>query len=115
MATFRKDSKTGNWNVFGPASEVKRGNVTVRKADGTTKTVCVAHVSKPFDVNGTPHVYGYLAETKREPAQASSGSGGRCAECGGYGARTLCTDSSGIQGYCCGRCARLSRYERSFA
>ena len=115
MATFRK-SKSGEWEVFGPASEVKPGAVSVRKADGSTKTVAVASVSKSFDVNGVPHVYGRLASEPRSTVQhpLERRSSEVCCECGRPGATIRCYDSSGCSGLCCARCARMSRYERSF-
>lgn len=106
MATFRKVNDT--WNVFGPASEVKPGPVAVRKADGSTKTVTVSAVSPP-DAQG--NVLGTIAADKNQ----SQRNHGRCAECGRPGATTLRHDSSGIGGYCCPRCARMSQYELSFA
>ena len=45
-----------------------------------------------------------------------SGAAGTCAECGCSSARLSdCSDSSGLVGGCCPRCAAMSRYERSFA
>jgi hypothetical protein len=38
----------------------------------------------------------------------------RCAECGEREGTILVPDSSGASGYCCPRCAKLSRYERSY-
>jgi len=112
MATFRKDNRTGEWKVFGTADEVAPGSVSVRKSDGTSKTVQVDRVSKPFDVNGVLHVYGYIAAS----TAASTSTGSCCAECGAPSSRmTMCSDSNGIQGPCCPRCARMSRFERSFA
>mgnify|MGYP000932440191 CR=1 FL=1 len=87
--------------------------MVVTKADGTKKTVTVASVSRSFDVDGVSCVYGAIAEAANK--WATHGAGGRCAECGRPGATTMCSDSSGIQGMCCPRCARMSRYERSFA
>lgn len=37
-----------------------------------------------------------------------------CAECGERAGTVPCLDSSGIRGLCCSRCARMSRWERSF-
>lgn len=104
MATFRKINNS--WFVQGPASEVKVGSVAVRKADGSTKTVTVTSVTQP-DAKGL--VLGTIANDR---PQASSS---RCAECGRPGATIRRYDSSGIPGLCCPRCARMSRYELSFA
>jgi len=116
MITYRKNARTGEWNVFGPQHEVKVGVVTVHKKDGTTKSERVVRLSKPFDVNGEPHVFGYLEkETSHQtPHQASHGT---CDECGEpiRGQAIKCRDSSGIVGYCCARCAREPWYARSFA
>ncbi len=61
MLTFRNTPKSG-WVVFGPAGEMKLGHVNVAKKDGGTKQANVVRISKPFDVNGKPHVYGFLAD-----------------------------------------------------
>lgn len=116
MATFRK-TREGAWAVFGPANEVTPGSCSVNRADGSVRTVTVTSTSRPFDVNGVPHVYGYIEDKAHDSSpRASSRSGGEsCAECGRAGATIECADSSGIRGLCCPRCARLSRYERSFA
>ncbi len=84
--------------------------VTVTKKDGTTKTEHVRAVSRPFDVQGVPHVYGYIQ-------RVASGSGSICDECGEAlrGRGIPCVDSSGIAGTCCPRCAQLPAWERSFA
>ena len=73
MIQLRRDKRNPDqWNVFGPASEVKPGEVTVTKKDGTTQRRRVVSVSRAFDVDGVPHVYGYLeerakAERREEP------------------------------------------------
>lgn len=113
MLTFRK-TRDGIWAVFGPAPEVLPGPCHVHRADGTVRTVTVTTTSRPFDVNGVPHVYGYIEARDSSPRPASPKSG-KCAECGRPGATIECSDSSGIPGLCCPRCARMSRYERSFA
>jgi hypothetical protein len=120
MATWRKN-REGTWVVFGPASEVLEGEwVAVSKKDGTSKRVKIGQVSRPFQVDGKAHVYG-TPEQRDSGTQQSAGSrqatGQCCAECGKplRGRGTLCYDSSGIDGYCCGTCARYSQYERSFA
>jgi len=106
MIVYRKDRRTGRWNVFGPASEVRVGTVTVTKKDGTHRQERVVKVSKPFDVNGTPHVYGYLEDNTTK----------ECAECGEKirGKAYLVQDSNYTLGYCCSRCADEPWYSRSF-
>ena len=39
----------------------------------------------------------------------------RCADCGSRPGVIDCADSSGLRGLCCNSCARMSRWERSFA
>ena len=75
MIQFRRDKRdTERWNVFGPAREVTVGEVTVTKKDGTTQKRRVVAVSRSFDVDGVPYVYGYLEERagaeRREEPQA---------------------------------------------
>lgn len=62
-ASYRKSS-SGEWVVFGPATIVKPGPVSVVKKDGSRKTETVARVGKPFPVDGVKCVYGYLAEAE---------------------------------------------------
>jgi len=97
MIVYRQDRRTGRWNVFGPASEVHVGIVTVTKKDGTKRRESVEKVSKPFDVDGVPHVYGYLGELPTE-----------CAACGTSirGEAHLVLAWNGDMDYCCARCAR---------
>ena len=68
-ATFRKNAKTGNWDVFGPASFVLAGSFcSVSRADGTVRRIYVETVSRSFQVNGTPYVYGVIGKA---PAKAA--------------------------------------------
>lgn len=49
MATFTKNKRTGDYDVIGLAGEiVEGGSCTVTKRDGSTKTVTIGRVSKPF-------------------------------------------------------------------
>jgi len=112
MITYRKNSRTGEWTVFGPEHELQVGIVTVCKKDGTTKSEHVVRLSKPFDVDGIPHVFGYLAK------KTSNKTSNRiCDECWEpiRGRAIKCQDSNGFVGYCCSRCASGPWYERSFA
>jgi len=97
MITYRQDRRTGQWNVFGPASEVHVGIVTVTRKDGKKRRESVERVSKPFDVDGVPYVYGYLGELPTE-----------CAVCGARirGEAHLVLAYNGDRDYCCARCAR---------
>lgn len=72
---FRK-TKSGEWVAFGPTSQVRPGQVTVTKANGERKTVQVARCGRPFQVDGTECVYGYI-----ESRQARRSGGGRGWEC----------------------------------
>jgi len=112
MITYRKNARTGEWNVFGPQRELRVGVVTVHRKDGTTKSERVVRLSKPFDIDGVAHVFGYLE--KETSHQASHGT---CDGCGEpiSGHAIQCRDSSGIVGICCARCAREPWYARSFA
>jgi predicted RNA-binding Zn-ribbon protein involved in translation (DUF1610 family) len=108
MITYRKNPRTGEWTVFGPQSELRVGVVTVHRKDGTTKSERVVRLSKPFNVDGVTHVYGYIEKKTSHET---------CDECGEpiRGRAIQCRDSSGIVGYCCARCASEPWYARSFA
>jgi hypothetical protein len=62
--TYRK-TKTGEWVAYGPASALRVGAVTVSKRSGETKVETVARLGKPFPVDGTAMVYGYLEAPRR--------------------------------------------------
>ena len=114
--TYRK-TKTGEWVAYGPASLVLPGFVTVTKKSGEAKQELVERVGHPFTAEGVQMVYGYLAAKAPATARpAGNGRGGICDECG-EPRRNLqeCTDSSGIGGLCCPRCASQPAYCRSFA
>ena len=63
MISFRK-TRQGDWAVFGPASEMNLGTVSACRRDGTVRRVNVVGMSRPFNVSGTPHVFGYLTTTE---------------------------------------------------
>lgn len=48
MASFTKNNRTGNYDVIGEADELSLGPVQVTKKDGSTKTVTIVKLSKPF-------------------------------------------------------------------
>jgi len=48
LVTFSRNKKTGRFDVVGPVDQVQIGSVDVAKKDGTTKTVTVYKLSKPF-------------------------------------------------------------------
>lgn len=73
--TYRK-TKDGQWVAFGPLSAFKetvqtpegpdtvtKASVVVTKKNGEAKTEQIARLGKPFDVQGVPHVYGYIAKS----------------------------------------------------
>lgn len=75
---FRRDKDSGAWKVFGPAAvfeehlmggiatfEINAKEdgttdfVTVTKRDGSETIFEVSRLSKPFDIDGVAHLYGY--------------------------------------------------------
>lgn len=64
MISYRKQ-KDGKWCVMGPRAEVRIGIIRVTKSSGATKNEEVTGLSKPFDVDGVAHVYGYIKERPR--------------------------------------------------
>ena len=69
-ATFRKNSKTGNWDVFGPANTVVAGDYcSVSRADGTTRRIYVESVCRAFPVNGVPYVFGVIGKAAPKAAK----------------------------------------------
>jgi|GEM_PF-5920650 len=49
MFTFTKNKKTGNFDVIGPANQMREGaTVTVTKRSGETKTVTLGRVGRSF-------------------------------------------------------------------
>jgi len=64
--SYRK-TKAGEWVVFGPM-QAFRGTpqwVTVSKKDGAVKKEFVKKLGRPFVVNGTEMVYGYIDRSAR--------------------------------------------------
>ena len=75
MITWTKNKQTGNFDVFGPADELKVGTVTVTSKSGDTQQVEVTRVSKVMvgkfgDNVGKDCVYGYLDGKPVETADA---------------------------------------------
>ena len=123
MTTFTK-LKSGSWGlrVVGPAP-VAGSRVEVEKRDGSRSSVTVARViwSAP---DGQTHLCAIVDErAQAAPARSDPGPWSsqqranqhRCAECGSAPGVVECSDSSGIRGLCCRRCASGASYERSFA
>lgn len=79
--TYRK-TKQGEWVAYGPASALRVGAVTVSKRSGETKVETVARLGRPFQVDGTAMVYGYLA-TDEAPRRTQRGryESRSCEEC----------------------------------
>jgi hypothetical protein len=70
--------------VFGPATQITAGrSLNVRKADGSMKPVTIKSVSKSFQIDGVPCVYGYLAQTSTTAAAKPATKHSHfCSECG---------------------------------
>ncbi len=106
---YRK-TKTGTWVAFGPAASITAGaEIAVTTRAGDSKRELVESIGRPFSVKGVEMVYGYLA------ARPTAAHGGVCENCdASTGHLTLRKDSSGLDGYCCYRCAGAPAVERSF-
>lgn len=71
MITYRK-TRHGEWVAYGPASEVRPGQVTVQTKGGKRKLETVTSVGRPFRVDGKEMVYGYLGKSPASPSQGRS-------------------------------------------
>ena len=99
MNTYTK-LQSGDWGVLCDSRPNIGDVVTVTKRDGTTKTETIAQVFTRGD---------------KFACAIQTNLGGPCANCDRYANhRQRRTDSSGLTGDVCDRCARLSRYELSF-
>jgi len=105
---YRK-TKTGTWVAFGPAASITAGaEIAVTTRAGDSKRELVESIGRPFSIGGVEMVYGYLAD---RPAAH----GGICENCDASANHlALRKDSSGLDGYCCYRCATGPDVERSF-
>ena len=86
MATYRK-TKNGDWVAYGPATEVKPGDVAVTKRNGTVDHVTVDRPSRstasttstatsppsPPPVDGTPTGAGVTSAASEPPLAPSAG------------------------------------------
>lgn len=98
-ATYTKLS-TGDWGVLCDERPSVGDVVAVTKRDKTTKNETIAQVF----TRGTQFACAIQTEH-----------GGACANCDRYSNhRQTRVDSSGLDGLCCERCARLATYELSF-
>jgi len=106
---YRK-TKTGTWVAFGPAASITAGaEITVTTRSGAAKIEHIERIGRPFTVDAVEMVYGYLT------ARMTAAHGGICANCdASTNDLTLCEDSSGLDGYCCYRCAGAPAVELSF-
>ena len=82
MIKFKKDTKTGNYDVIGPADELRLGPATVTKRDGSTTDVTVTKLSSVFegrfdDLEGVPCVIGTIQPMPRQRGGGGGGGGGR--------------------------------------
>lgn len=112
--------RSGEWGVRGPAAKLAAGyRVTVTRRDGTTSEVVIGRILWTGDGVALATIEYSSSSSSSSSSRSSSRSsraGGTCDECGRY-SRSLegCSDSSGIGGMCCPRCASAPSYERSFA
>ena len=61
MTVVFAKTKFGKWGLKGAAAELAPGKVVqVPRLDGSVILKKIRSVSKPFDVDGMPHVYGYV-------------------------------------------------------
>lgn len=70
MAVTWRKTRDGSWAVFGPASEVHTGSVTVKKKSGGASIAHVERLSRSFPVDGRQYVFGFVEDERRR------GSGG---------------------------------------
>lgn len=77
LVTFRR-SRGNGWVICGPVDVVKVGPVVVTKKDGTTDTVEVVSVGRPFNTDKGQMAYGYLPK-KGNGGKAEKGSAGGAA------------------------------------
>lgn len=124
QATFKK-LRDGSWGLNVNTDQAQSGDeVLTIKRDGSRHVLILNQlVWKGPDVSFWTFLENAPRPAPSQPRSESptpsyrrEESGGTCDECGRFSrSLTPCTDSSGIQGRCCPGCARMSRYERSFA
>jgi len=106
MTTYKK-LRDGSWGVLVAGSAPELGDpVTVSKRSGERKIEVIARILWVGDGKAICAI----VPTRREGRGREM-----CANCDDYPAVTEAVDSSGITAGVCRMCARLSRYERSFA
>ncbi|WP_367139437.1 hypothetical protein [Saccharothrix sp. HUAS TT1] len=117
LTLFTKTPGHG-WTIVGPTSSLTSGaQLDVTKTDGTTKPVFVRSVIASFSRDGVDYSTATFTSLPRLTAgrPRTARTRGRCDGCGNYSSQlTLVDDSSGVQGSCCPRCARLDPLELSF-
>lgn len=103
--------RSGAWGIKGAADAITEGaTVTVTRKDGTEKAATVAKVVWTDGQAAIAAVADDAQGAKKNGARK-----GRCDECGEF--RRLVVeayDSSGLAGFVCSTCARMSEFERSF-
>lgn len=112
MQATPKKLRNGTWGALVDSSMVREGNdITVTTKAGKNWRATVTRVLWTGDGKAI-----VATDSSGHHSGGSSRPSGRsCAECGRTGARTEVADSSGLVDVVCGRCARMSPYERSFA
>lgn len=84
--TYRKTAK-GEWVAYGPASVISKGaRIAITKTGTPVKdSRWVESVGRPFTVDGTEMVYGYLMPDPARPGgragKAAGRPAGRCRSC----------------------------------
>jgi len=88
LVTFSRNKRTGKFDVVGPVDQVQVGEVTAEKRDGTTKTVYVYRVSKPFigrfgETKGMQCVFGSVGTREYVPDATDIAYEDQCARAAG--------------------------------
>jgi len=88
LVTFSRNKRTGRFDVVGPVDQVVVGDVTATKRDGTTKTVYVYNVSKPFvgkwgPTKGIECVFGSVGTREYVPDSTDLAYEDQCARAAG--------------------------------
>lgn len=116
-ATYAK-LKDETWGVRVPGRAAAGDSVVVERKDGTRNNEVVSRVLwTGEDRQKAPVSLCTIMSSSSDRTRVSSSSSyrGTCDECGeSSSSLRACKDSSGIQGYCCSRCASQPSYDRSF-
>lgn len=130
MLQFHK-TKSDEWVVSGPASEVHLGVNQVNKKDGSTEEVEVMRLGTEFVKDGVPWVYGYVydkpqgsrprsatanayfGQLKRDELARKAGIVRYCDLCGEEADR-IGRDGNGKLGDLCEECEQIEEEMRMF-